>query len=137
MRLEIHDKTTVLAEQLRKRGVPLDMRCDGRGTCGRCRIRLLSGQWLENGMPVDAPAEALACRTRLLSDAGAVEVPDSSCLPKNDGQFADAWQNLEPMPVLDKVRFCHFYPLARQSLWYRRMCRQNSRSLCLYHRNNR
>ena len=103
MRLEIHDKTTVLAEQLRKRGVPLDMRCDGHGTCGRCRVRLLSGQWLENGMPVDAPAEALACRTRLLSDAGAVEVPDSSCLPKNDGLFADAWQNLEPMPVLDKV----------------------------------
>ena len=103
MRLEIHDKTTVLAEQLRRCGVPLDMRCNGRGTCGRCSVRLLSGRWLENGVEVASPAEALACRTRLLSDAGVVEIPSTSCIPSDDGQFADAWQNLEPMPVQDKV----------------------------------
>ena len=103
MRIEIHNRDTELATFLRKAGVPLDMRCDGRGTCGRCRVHLLSGQWLENGVVVDAPADTLACRTRLLSEAGFVEVPESSCLPKNDGQFADAWQNLEPMPILDKV----------------------------------
>ncbi len=103
MRIEIHDRTTVLAEQLRKLGLPLDMRCNGRGTCGRCRVNLLSGRWLENGVEVASPAEVLACRTRLLSDAGTIEIPSSSCLPKDDGQVADAWQNLDPMPVLDKV----------------------------------
>ena len=103
MRIEIHDKTIVLAEQIRKLGFPLDMRCDGRGTCGRCRVRLLSGRWLENGVKVEAPAEVLACRIHLLSDAGAVEIPSSSCLPGDDGVFSDAWQNLAPMPVQDDV----------------------------------
>ncbi len=103
MRIEIHDSSTGLAEQLRMLGVPLDMRCNGRGTCGRCRVHLLSGRWLENGVEVASPAEVLACRTRLLSDAGTVEVPFASCLPCADGQFADAWQDLDPMPVLDKV----------------------------------
>ena len=42
MRIEIHDSSTGLAEQLRMLGVPLDMRCDGRGSCGRCRVHLLS-----------------------------------------------------------------------------------------------
>ena len=103
MRIEIHDKTTVLAEQLRKLGLPLDMRCNGLGTCGRCRVHLLSGHWLENGVVVEAPAEALACRTRLHSDAGTVEVPSTSCLPGNNGVFSDAWQGLAPMPVLADV----------------------------------
>ncbi len=103
MRIEIHDKTPGLAEQLRRLGFPLDMRCDGRGTCGRCRVRLLSGCWLENGVAVNAPAEVLACRTRLISETGSVEVPSASCLPSTQGLFADAWQNIAPMPVKEEV----------------------------------
>ena len=103
MRIEIHDKTLGLAEQLRRFGFPLDMRCDGRGTCGRCRVRLLSGCWLENGVAVNAPAEALACRTWLVSETGSVEIPFASCLPSTQGLFADAWQNIAPMPVKDEV----------------------------------
>ena len=32
-----------LAEQLAAAGYPLDLRCGGNGTCGRCRVRLRSG----------------------------------------------------------------------------------------------
>ena len=103
MRIEIHDRDTTLANLLRKHGIPLDMRCDGHGTCGRCRVRLHSGHWLENGVAVEPPAEVLACRTRLVSEAGSVEVPSASCLPSSQGLFADAWQNLAPMPVQDEV----------------------------------
>ena len=103
MRIEIHDRDTTLADQLRRHGIPLDMRCDGRGTCGRCRVCLLSGRWIESGVEVEAPAEVWACRTRLVSEAGSVEVPSVSCLPSSQGQFADAWQNLAPMPVQNEV----------------------------------
>ncbi len=69
-----------LAEQLAVLGVPLDLRCGGRGTCGRCKVVLLSGEWLVGGRRVSAPepVEALACRTLLVGESGAVEVPDGA-----------------------------------------------------------
>lgn len=65
-----------LAEFLRAKGIPLDMRCGGQGRCGRCRVKLISGEWSCNGAPVNPPAEVPACATRWTGGAGVVEIPE-------------------------------------------------------------
>ncbi|MDD2478665.1 MAG: ASKHA domain-containing protein [Victivallaceae bacterium] len=75
----------------------LDLRCGGRGTCGRCRVLLLSGLWDVNGVKVEAPAEALACRTRLLSETGEVETADTPSGLQEDIRFSE-WAS-GPLPV--------------------------------------
>ena len=87
-----------LAETLRLAGHSPDLRCGGRGSCGRCTVTLLTGVWSVDGRLVHAPAKALACRTRLLSDSGTVEftpVPES-------GSVASVW-NSSPLPVRDET----------------------------------
>lgn len=66
-----------LAEYLAAKGVALDMRCGGQGKCGRCRVKLVSGEWLCNGEPASPPALVPACRTRLVGGRGIVEVPEA------------------------------------------------------------
>ena len=66
----------ILSEILAAKGVALDMRCGGQGKCGRCRVKLVSGEWQCNGAPALPPAEVPACRTRLVGGRGIVEVPD-------------------------------------------------------------
>jgi len=65
-----------LAEYLAAKGVVLDMRCGGRGRCGRCRVKLVSGEWRCGDAPALPPDEVPACRTRLVGGRGIVEVPD-------------------------------------------------------------
>ena len=67
----------ILSQVLAAKGVALDMRCGGQGKCGRCRVKLVSGEWLCNGAPAVSPAEVPACRTRLVGGRGIVEVPDA------------------------------------------------------------
>ena len=67
----------ILSEILAAKGVALDMRCGGEGRCGRCRVKLVSGEWQCNGAPASPPAEVPACRTRLVGGRGIVEVPDA------------------------------------------------------------
>lgn len=87
-----------LAAQLAALGVPLDLRCGGGGRCGRCRVVLLSGQWLVDGRPLSVtdPVEVLACRTRLTGESGRVDVPDSSRAAE-EGNTALEW-NAPPLP---------------------------------------
>lgn len=80
-----------LAEQLAAAGYPLDLRCGGNGTCGRCRVRLRSGEWETDGRPVSVPAEVNACRTRLAGPEGEVEIPERS-LAVRQGKVAAAWR---------------------------------------------
>ena len=63
-----------LADVLRTKGIPLDMRCGGLGRCGRCRVKLLSGSWEYDGVPVSIPAAVPACRVRLTGGRGVVEL---------------------------------------------------------------
>ena len=67
----------ILSQVLAARGVTLDMRCGGEGRCGRCRVKLISGEWQCGSAPVLPPAEVPACRTRLIGGMGIVEVPDA------------------------------------------------------------
>lgn len=65
-----------LADILRAKGIPLDMRCGGQGRCGRCRVKLVAGEWNFDGTPVSVPATVPACRTRLTGGRGVIEVSD-------------------------------------------------------------
>ena len=80
-----------LAEQLAAAGYPLDLRCGGRGICGRCRVKLCAGEWEVDGKAVAVPVEANACRTRLTGARGEVDVPDRS-LAVRHGQVTSAWR---------------------------------------------
>ena len=62
-----------LAEVLMRTGHAPDLRCGGKGICGRCAVQLLSGDWLSDGKPVHAPCRALSCRTSLAGLSGEVE----------------------------------------------------------------
>ena len=66
-----------LAEYLAAKGIALDMRCGGQGRCGRCRVKLVSGEWQCDGKSASPPAEVPACRTRLVGGRGIVEVSDA------------------------------------------------------------
>lgn len=79
----------------------LDLRCGGQGTCGRCRVRLLTGRWQVDDVFVDAPAEALACRTRLAGESGTVVIPPENSL-RTVGQGALAWSGA-PLPATDET----------------------------------
>ncbi|MGI5924031.1 MAG: ASKHA domain-containing protein [Lentisphaeria bacterium] len=80
-----------------------DLRCAGRGTCGRCRVTLLAGRYRVAGKELDvtAPTSALACQTTLLSDKGLIDVPNSAlCIP--NGQIHALWDG----PSLPKHDEC-------------------------------
>ncbi len=79
-----------LAHLLAEAGCPLDLRCGGNGTCGRCRVTLLAGQCTVNNRLVDAPQTVLACQARAVSDTVSVDVPDSS-RPHGGGNILAAW----------------------------------------------
>ena len=85
-----------LAELLAETGHPLDLRCGGNGTCGRCRVRLCSGEWETDGRAVTVPAEVSACRTRLTGTQGDVELPEHLQTIRQ-GKIAAAWQS-RPLP---------------------------------------
>jgi uncharacterized 2Fe-2S/4Fe-4S cluster protein (DUF4445 family) len=79
-----------LAEYLAGMGVALDMRCGGNGRCGRCRVKLVSGEWQCGDSPAFPPAEVPACRTNLVVGRGIVEIPDyvENAAPAGMPEFA-------------------------------------------------
>jgi len=100
MRIHISETGKPVSTLLEEQGKPLDTRCGGNGTCGRCRITLLSGRWNIRGAVVevaDAPISATACNTYLLSATGSIDVPESSRAPHN-GKIASDWI-ARPLPV--------------------------------------
>lgn len=60
--------------------------CLGNGRCGRCRVRLVSGQWIDSSGKQLAASEdyALACKVMLKSASGIIEFNDSE-LNANSG----------------------------------------------------
>ncbi len=98
MRLQIHAHDGTLADALALAGHPVDLRCGGAGTCGRCRVTLCSGEWSVDGEAVTVPVTALACRTRLAGSAGEVEIADSARAVRA-GKVAADW-NSRPLEAI-------------------------------------
>ncbi len=93
MKLQVTEQREELSRILLEAGASIDLRCGGRGSCGRCRVKVLSGIWMENGRAVTAPAEVLACRTRLLSAVGEVELPEP-----DHGKIELEWISTRALP---------------------------------------
>ncbi|MCL1909794.1 MAG: ASKHA domain-containing protein [Kiritimatiellaeota bacterium] len=91
-----------LAAQLESLGHPLDLRCAGAGTCGRCKVTLLSGEWRVAGEPVKTPCAALACKTELVGESGEVDVPETSLAPAAGGRILADWRGMH-LPVTDET----------------------------------
>jgi len=89
-RLTILQSPKSLPDVLAERGFPLDLRCGGKGTCGRCRIELLSGRWECNGQELAVPGQAKACQVRLLSASGEIAIPENS-LQQRNGKMSSDW----------------------------------------------
>ncbi len=89
-RLTILRSPKTLPDVLAGRGFPLDLRCGGKGTCGRCRIELLSGRWECNGKELPVPVQAKTCQVRLLSDSGEIAISENSLQHRN-GKMSSDW----------------------------------------------
>ncbi len=98
MKFTICEPNQNLADVLARNGVPIDRRCGGIGTCGRCRVQLLTGDWLNGGKEISAPAEVLACRTVLKSKSGVVDVPEESLAPQKSSAIVSSWNITEALP---------------------------------------
>ena len=89
-RLTILRSAEPLPEVLARHGFPLDLRCGGKGTCGRCLIKLLNGRWECDGQELPVPIQAKACQVRLLSDSGEIAIPEIS-LQQRNGKMSSDW----------------------------------------------
>jgi uncharacterized 2Fe-2S/4Fe-4S cluster protein (DUF4445 family) len=88
--------TTVL-EAARQAGIELDSPCGGKGTCGKCVVRIASGDADSDSLGIlsaeaVAAGSVLACATRVLKEDLEVEVPERSGW--KGGQFSDADEDL-------------------------------------------
>lgn len=72
------DDTVTLAEAARRAGVMVELPCGGKGTCGRCRVRVVSGNVVRYTPPPEdsGPDEALACKTAVGSADCVIEVAE-------------------------------------------------------------
>ncbi len=84
---------TELLVAARQAGVNIDSPCGGKGTCGKCIVRIISGEVESDSLGV-LPKSAvidgyvLACKSKLLNVPVCVEVPEQ--VGKSFGQFTDS-----------------------------------------------
>lgn len=90
IKLENHKTVSIKAENggkslahlLRDAGMPLDLRCSEKGTCGKCEIVLESGTFRMERTPIDVlpghPIIAKACRTAALKDDCVIMIPSKA-----------------------------------------------------------
>ncbi len=97
----------MLAELVARAGIMLDLRCGGFGVCGRCKVELLSGEFVINGKTkkvTSRPMSALACRTSLNGTDAEISVPQNSVVHA-DGKIA---VDYEHVPKPQSPGFCLF-----------------------------
>ena len=70
-----------LGSALATAGIPIDLRCSGKGTCNRCKVNLLKGKFSVDGEEIDvqdSPAIVKSCQTVVLSEDSIIEIPRTS-----------------------------------------------------------
>ena len=83
---------SLLMDAIREAGPPMDWPCGGRGTCGRCIVRIASGGALADcaGLLSRDALDAgyvLACRARVRNEPLTVEIPQRTA--QGAGQFVE------------------------------------------------
>ncbi len=89
--LEVQAKTTLL-DAARRAGVEIDAPCGGKGTCGNCTVRIVSGQVACESLGVLTQAEidqgfVPTCLSSIRDSDVVIEVPDQAS--RFGGQFSD------------------------------------------------
>jgi len=117
--LEVQAKTTLL-DAVRLAGVEIDAPCGGKGTCGNCAVRIISGQVDCESLGVLTQSEidqgfVLTCRTSIQDTDVIIEAPDQA--GRFGGQFSDddGMELIDPVllptpedyrPLTEKINIC-------------------------------
>lgn len=83
---------TELLDAARQAGIEIEAPCGGKGTCGGCVVRILSGKVAADNLGILSPSAVSkgyvpACKTKILTDPVTVEIPEQ--IGKEGGQFLD------------------------------------------------
>jgi uncharacterized 2Fe-2S/4Fe-4S cluster protein (DUF4445 family) len=100
---------TTLLEVALAAGVIVDATCGGQGTCGQCRVRVLTGK-TESASPTTkllseaetAQGWVLACRTTVATDM-VVEVPATAEAAARKTELGRTGRTVRPEPAVTKV----------------------------------
>lgn len=110
---------TELLVAARRAGVEIDIPCGGKGTCGKCMVRILSGD-VDSDSLGSLPSSAiidgfvLACKTKVLETSVVVEVPEMG--GRKDGKFTDAVEDTTLVRRELMPKQWHYDPLVVK--WY-------------------
>lgn len=110
---------TELLDAARKADIEIESPCGGKGTCGKCIVRIISGNVDSDSLGVLSPSAVsrgyiLACKTKILNEPVSVEISEQ--ITKEGGQFIDETLDtcLVPRKRFPKDR--QLEPLTRK--WY-------------------
>jgi uncharacterized 2Fe-2S/4Fe-4S cluster protein (DUF4445 family) len=87
---------TELLDAARKAEIDIESPCGGKGTCGKCIVRIVSGETESDDLGILSESAVnrgytLACKTKILDEPVTVEIPEQ--LDKTTGQFLDETNN--------------------------------------------
>lgn len=88
-----------LSEYLTQNGYPINAPCGGRGTCGKCKVKVLEGNFASLERPgeilaTDADGYVLACRAVCTSAEALIELPHTS---------GDGWTEVQAVHTLTRT----------------------------------
>ncbi len=106
--LEVQAKATLL-DASRRAGVEIDAPCGGKGTCGNCAVRIISGRVDCENLGVLTQSEidqgfVLTCRTFIQDTDVIIDVPDQA--GRFGGQFSDDGMELIDPALLPTPEDC-------------------------------
>jgi uncharacterized 2Fe-2S/4Fe-4S cluster protein (DUF4445 family) len=83
---------TELLDAIRRAGINIEASCGGKGTCGNCRVKVISGDADSDGpgvlsRTVVAAGFVLACRTQIIDSDLTVDIPET--IAGQGGQYTD------------------------------------------------
>lgn len=81
-----------LLEAAREAQIEIEAPCGGKGTCGKCIVRIISGKVDSDSLGVLSPAAVsrgyvLACKTKILDEPASIEISEQ--IGREGGQFID------------------------------------------------
>jgi len=108
-----------LLDIAKEAGVAIDAPCGGKGTCGKCIVKIVSGEVNSDSLGVlsgDVVSDGfvLACKTKLMSSDVVVEVPEQST--RKGGKFTNAEEDTRLVRHHLFPKKWHFDPMAVK--WY-------------------
>lgn len=106
------DAQNTLLQAANKAGLPLKVTCGGKGTCGKCLVRVLKGDYLlRDGTNKGTTDKIPACQAEVLSDME-VEIPQETKLVKHKVLIQK--DNLLAEKELDLLAGYNFHPLIKR-----------------------